>query len=152
MDEKDFKIEKLQGDSMKQIANRTQRLIEFWNKEYQIEIPKLGEVLVTKINPEDYARRIMTGKEEINIFEALARDFAIFEKDFSFVKHLNEEMSISHSQLLEHLPTVEEMDALIKIAQEKDEKDEAFFKSAKKSERLKVMQMLKTAALKLKGA
>ena len=151
MEEDQMKILKNDSVSMKQMAFRAQNLLTFWNTEYKIDIPMVNDTLATKISQEEYAKRIFM-TTDANAYEMIARDFAAFEKDFAFIKYLNYEMSLSHQQILNNLPTVEEMDCLIEVVNSKDEKDEMFFKSQKKNERLKVMQLLKTAALKLKGA
>lgn len=136
------------------LANRSLRLLDFWGKEYNFQIPFAEEedlCFVTERSPEEQAKRVMSDKKGTPE-EFVARDYADLENDFNFVKKLNEKIAISHAQLMDRLPTVEEMNVLIGVMEEISADNKEFYKKHDKEYRLANARLLKDAALKITGA
>jgi hypothetical protein len=75
----------------------------------------------------------------------LAAEFADLENDFNYIKDLNTSMAVRYEEVWDCLPSLTEVDALLRVVYAFPEEDASFFCTATKEDRLKKLKKLRSA-------
>lgn len=118
----DTGTEEMKQSAIEWIDARAKHLFKIWSEKF--------DLAHQEILPED--------------LENIAHEFADLENDFNYVKELNTYTSKRYQQVWDVLPSVQELDLLIKLVSEHAE-DETFFTIGTKDERIKKLLMLRNA-------
>lgn len=81
----------------------------------------------------------------INIFEELSREWADLENDFNYIKDINTGIATRHEEVWDCMPSLTEIDAIIKKVNATKEDNHEFFCTGKKADRIAKLKKLRSA-------
>lgn len=84
-------------------------------------------------------------------FKTLAKEYADLENDFNYIKDLNTAMATRYEEVWDCLPSVTEIDAILKDIEGRPAEDFEFFCTAKKEDRIKKIKKLRSAIAHMMG-